>query len=199
MSRKNAVREHFQIREPVLHVEVRRHARIDGVGQRNVDANVHAFLGVEIHLLVLRMAFGDVASPFHRLHVGGKFENLGTQRAVDHPSGAHWNFRSSALAAGQIDFDADVPRFDAGDAHEEGQKQNDQQYRAGADDQRFVKIVGAARHEVDVAVVLAGIAAGTAIENGHRNLPVRIGTHPWTAPRWRFGVGRTATTLSAEA
>lgn len=56
------------------------------------------------------------------LNVSGKFNNLRGERRIENPSSAHRDFRSTALAAGEIDLDANVTCLDTRNAHGERQR-----------------------------------------------------------------------------
>ncbi len=44
--------EVIEVAEAIFHVEIRHAARVDGVAERDVGVDLHAFFRVEAHLLI---------------------------------------------------------------------------------------------------------------------------------------------------
>src|SRR5437879_4591283 len=109
------MRKSVKVAQPVLHIKVRHAMRIDCIAQRNIRVDLHAFFGVETHLLVRGPALVQVMRPFHRLHKRWKLDDLAPQRTVEDPSGSYRNLRWTSLRTAQHNLHPDIPGADASD------------------------------------------------------------------------------------
>lgn len=107
--------EDVEIADAVFYVEIGDAAGLDGIGEGDVGVNLHTFLRVVAHLLILSATFVQVSSPFHGLDEGGEFDDLGAQRAVKDPAGTDGNLTGPTLRTGENDFYANVTSADAGE------------------------------------------------------------------------------------
>src|SRR5262249_55828524 len=89
----------------------------------DVGADLLALFAVEHKFFIDRMAFADVRGPLHGLNERWILNNLATQRRIEHPTCPDGNFARAALAASEIDFDANVSRANSGHANH-AQKNN---------------------------------------------------------------------------
>src|SRR5579862_2948218 len=89
--------------------------RVDRIAQRDVGVDLHAFLRVEAHLLVVGAALAKIVGPLDGLHERRELDDLTPQRTVEDPAGPDRNLGWTALRAAQHNLDADVSGADASD------------------------------------------------------------------------------------